>query len=89
MSSEEPYSVVVSRHAQKDIRSLDQTTRNRVLRALRHLATEPRPHACRKLVTEENLWRVRVGDYRVVYSIDDATSVVQIIGVRLRSKAYE
>ncbi len=42
------------------------------MHALRHLAAEPRPHACRELVTEENLWRVRVGDYRVVYSIDDA-----------------
>ena len=89
MSSEEPYSVVVSRPAQKDIRSLDQTTRNRVLLALRHLAAEPRPHACRKLVTEENLWRVRVGDYRVIYSIDDGARIVQVIGVRHRSKAYE
>ena len=59
------------------------------MHALRHLVAEPRPHACRKLVTEENLWRVRVGDYRVVYSIDDAASIVQIIGVRHRSKAYE
>jgi len=89
MNSDEPYSVVVSRPAQKDIRSLDQITRNRVMRALRHLAAEPRPDACRKLVTEENLWRVRVGDYRVIYSIDDAAGVVQIISVRHRSKAYE
>ena len=89
MSSDEAYSVVVSRPAQKDIRSLDQTTRNRVLQALRHLAAEPRPHACRKLVTEENLWRVRVGDYRVIYSIDDGARIVQVIGVRHRSKAYE
>jgi len=59
------------------------------MRALRHLAAEPRPDACRKLVTEENLWRVRVGDYRVIYSIDDAAGVVQIISVRHRSKAYE
>jgi mRNA interferase RelE/StbE len=89
MNSDKPYSVVVSRPAQKDIRDLDQMTRNRVMRALRHLAAEPRPHVCRKLLTEENLWRVRVGDYRVIYSIDDASKVVQIIGVRHRSKAYE
>ena len=89
MSSEKAYSVVVSRPAQKDIRSLDQTIRNRVLQTLRHLGAEPRPHACRKLVTEETLWRVRIGDYRVIYSIDDAAGLVQIIAVRHRSKAYE
>lgn len=89
MNSDKPYSVVVSRPAQKDIRSLDQITMSRVMRALRQLADEPRPHACRKLVTEENLWRIRVGDYRVIYSIDDAASIVNIIGVRHRSKAYE
>ena len=89
MSSDEPYSVLVSRPAQKDIRSLDQNTRNRVMYALRRLAGEPRPHACRKLVTEENLWRVRVGDYRVIYSIDDAGRILQVISVRHRSKAYE
>ena len=89
MNSDKPYSVVVSRPAQKDIRSLDQIMRNRVVQVLKQLASEPRPHACRKLVTAENLWRVRVGDYRVVYSIDDAASIVEIIGVRHRSKAYE
>lgn len=89
MNSDRPYSVVVSRPAQKDIRSLDQIAMSRVMRVLRQLADEPRPHACRKLVTEENLWRIRVGDYRVVYSIDDAASIVNIIGVRHRSKAYE
>lgn len=89
MTSDAPYSVVVSRPAQKDIRSLDQVTRNRVVPVLRHLASEPRPHACRKLVTAEGLWRVRVGDYRVIYSIDDSGRIVEIVGVRHRSKAYE
>jgi mRNA interferase RelE/StbE len=44
---------------------------------------------CRKLVNQVNLWRVRVGDWRVLYEIDDAARTVLVVAVRHRSKAYE
>lgn len=83
------YTVAVSRPAQKDIRALEANARVRVIQALRQLADEPRPHGCRKLVNARDRWRVRVGDYRVIYTIDDAGRVVEIVAVRHRSKAYE
>ncbi len=83
------YTVVVSRPAQKEIRSLDQVVRGRVLQALRALAVDPRPAGCRKLVGAQNRWRIRVGDYRAIYAVNDTDHLVEIIAVRHRSKAYE
>ena len=52
------------------------------------LAVQPRPAGCKKLKGEQNLWRIRVGDYRVIYSLDDTHQIVDIIAVRHRSEAY-
>lgn len=83
------YTVVVNRSAQKEIRLPDATVRLRVVRELRALSTDPRPHGCRKLVGARDRWRVRVGDYRIIYTIDDAGRLVEIAAVSHRSKAYE
>ena len=53
------------------------------------LANEPRPGGCRKLHGEENLWRIRIGNYRVVCSIYDEKRLVDIVAVRHRSEAYK
>ena len=87
--SSPPYTVIVKRSAQKEVRALDGGLRTRVIRVLRGLATEPRPAGCRKLVGSENRWRVRLGDHRIIYTIDDAGHLLEIIAVRHRSKAYE
>ena len=83
------YTIIVIRPAQKEIRMLDQTVRSRILQALHSLADNPRPSGCRKLVGAQNRWRLRIGDYRVIYEIDDTDRGVNIIAVRHRSKAYE
>jgi mRNA interferase RelE/StbE len=84
-----PYTVGVLRPAQKEIRALDAAPRVRILQAIRRLADEPRPPGCRKLVDSRDRWRIRVGDYRVIYTIDDVGRVLEIVAVRHRSKAYE
>jgi mRNA interferase RelE/StbE len=48
----------------------------------------PRPPQCRKLTGSKNDWRLRVGDWRVIYTIDDSTEVVDIAGIRHRRDAY-
>lgn len=53
------------------------------------MRNDPRPSGCRKLVGSENTWRIRVGDYRVLYSLDDNYNTIDIVAVRHRSKAYE
>ena len=83
------YTIIVIRPAQKEIRTLDQTVRSRILQALHSLADNPRPSGCRKLVGAQNRWRLRIGDYRVIYEIDDTDRGVNIIAVRHRGKAYE
>lgn len=87
--SEQAYVINVGRSAQKEIRALDGAVRNRIVGSVRSLALEPRPQGCRKLVGATNRWRIRIGDYRVIYSISDEKHFVEIITVRHRSKAYE
>jgi mRNA interferase RelE/StbE len=83
------YAVDVSRSARKEIRDLDAAVVSRVIATLRRLADDPRPPGCKKLVGSRDLWRVRVGDYRIVYRIDDARQAIEIVIVRHRSAAYE
>lgn len=60
----------------------------RVLRAVEPLAHEPRPSGCRKLEGGDGAYRIRVGDYRVIYTVDDAILVVAIERVRHRGEVY-
>ena len=82
------YRLTFASSVRKDFRMLDVSQRNRVMDAIRSLAREPRPHGCRKLRNSENSWRIRVGEYRVVYTIDDTKGVVDIGRVRHRREAY-
>ena len=82
------YSITFARSACKELDDLDVTVINRVFPKIEALANNPRPPDCRKLRGEKNLWRLRIGDYRIIYSIDDANRLVDIIVVRHRSKAY-
>ena len=83
------YTIVFARPARKELESFDTATIKRILSKIEALSQEPAPRGCRKLQGEENLWRIRVGDYRVIYSIYRKEKVVDIIAVRHRSKAYE
>jgi mRNA interferase RelE/StbE len=62
---------------------------DRVVTKLDSLATEPRPPGCKKLRGADDLWRVRVGDYRIIYAIDDAHAAVEIRVIRHRKDAYD
>ena len=82
------YSITFACSACKELDDLDVTVINRVFPKIEALANNPRPPGCRKLRGEKNLWRIRIGDYRIIYSIDDTNQLVDIIVVRHRSKAY-
>jgi mRNA interferase RelE/StbE len=60
----------------------------RVIPRIEALADPPRPVGSRKLQGENNLWRIRVGEYRVIYSVDDRRRLIDITAVRHRSEAY-
>lgn len=82
------YRITFARSASKELEALPAPVGARVLAKIEDLATSPRPAGCRKLAASNNLWRLRVGDYRVVYSMDDAKHVVDIIAIRHRRDAY-
>jgi len=82
------YSVSLRRSAVKDMRRLDAKIQARVLRAMESLANDPRPDGCKKLQGSDDAWRIRVGDWRVIYAVDDDAFVVAVEHVRHRSDAY-
>ena len=86
------YDVEVSRPAQRSLRSFrkDRQLLVRIDRAIRALTLEPRPSGCKKLVGKQfdNLYRVRVGDWRILYAIEDDRLVVLVLDVVRRDQAY-
>lgn len=82
------YEVVFDSRAGKEIGKLDKPVARRVYSAVMTLAEEPRPDGCRRLSGYPGLWRIRVGDHRVVYSIDDGQLVVVALRVAHRREVY-
>ncbi len=82
------YEITFARSARKELQALPPLTARRILAKIEALADNPRPPGCRALRGPTRLWRLRVGEYRVVYRIDDAKRVVDVIVVRHRSEAY-
>ena len=75
------YEVIVKPSAAKAIRKLDRTSQRRIVRLLDRLAEHPRPEGVVKMQGEENLWRLRIGDYRLIYEIHDDRLVVLVLRV--------
>lgn len=82
------YSITFAKSARKELEALSNPLIKRIFSRIEALADSPRPSGCKKLKGSEDLWRIRIGDYRVVYSIDDNGQVVDVIAVRHRSQAY-
>jgi mRNA interferase RelE/StbE len=82
------YVVLTERAAERDLRRLDPALFSRVVVHLKRLANNPRPSGCRKIVGSDDSWRIRVGDYRVVYEVDDGAHEVRIMRVRHRREVY-
>jgi mRNA interferase RelE/StbE len=82
------YRVLLERAAERDLVRLSSEIHDRVIAAIQGLATNPRPSGCRKLAGSKNDWRIRVGDYRVIYEIADEIRVVRINRVRHRREVY-
>ena len=82
------YRVSLLRAAERDLNHLSAKLFNRIIAAIQALAKAPRPPGSRKLAGSENDWRIRVGDYRIIYEIDDASGEVRINRVRHRREVY-
>ena len=82
------YEVYLERAAERDLKRLPAEIFHRIIPRIQGLADNPRPLGCRKLTGSVSDWRIRVGDYRVVYEIDETENVVRIFRVRHRREAY-
>jgi mRNA interferase RelE/StbE len=82
------YKVIISRPASKALEQLPASVVARVFPRIEELARDPYPRGSKKLQGLLPLWRIRVGDYRVIYSVDRFQKVVKVTAVRHRSKAY-
>lgn len=83
------YSVRFVRSARKELEGLDDTVLTRVFAHIEALAKAPRPPGCKKLRGAHDLWRIRIGRFRVVYQIDDAARLIEIRAVGDRKDIYE
>jgi mRNA interferase RelE/StbE len=83
----QPYRIEAQPALVRQMRGIPQHDQARILEKIEALATDPRPVGCEKLTGAEG-WRIRVGDYRVVYWIDDAEHVVVITRVGQRGSIY-
>lgn len=82
------YTVLFARSARKELEDLPVRDVARIFAKIEDLSRDPRPAGCRKLVGESAAWRIRVGVYRVLYAVNDAEQIVDIIAIRHRRDAY-
>ena len=83
------YTVRFARSARKELESLDSNLVARIFPRIEALSRNPRPTGCRKLRGTRNLWRIRVGEYRIVYEIRDDAGLIDVVVVRHRRDAYK
>jgi mRNA interferase RelE/StbE len=82
------YSIEISRTAERQLKRLPQAERQRIARTVAMLAIEPRPRGARKLAGYDDVFRVRTGRYRVIYSVEEDRLVVLVLKIGHRKDVY-
>jgi len=82
------WQVVIHRKAERVLKRLDGDMLEGIRRAIRGLAREPRPPGYKKLTGYENLYRIRVGDWRIIYAIEENQLVILVLEIAPRGGAY-
>ncbi|WP_193598302.1 type II toxin-antitoxin system RelE family toxin [Microbacterium sp. YJN-G] len=83
------YRVEFTAAAARQVKKLPRPARDRVLEMVAVLAEDPRPHGAKKLVGEQTAWRIRIGEYRVIYDVFDAELTVTVVRAAHRREAYD
>ena len=81
------YEILIRRSAEKEIRELPRAARARVVQRIRALAASPRPPGCEKLAGRD-AYRIRIGLYRVIYTVEDRRLVIEVVRVAHRKEVY-
>lgn len=92
MAKSQKYSIVITSHAERSLKKLKRESDlvRRLDRKIRSLAQDPRPPGCKKLKSSrfDNLYRVREGDWRILYAVEDDQVVILIMDIARRDQAY-
>jgi mRNA interferase RelE/StbE len=84
------YQIIIHKQAVKELSQLNRKLNQKIAQAIDALAQNPRPLGCKKLKAEQDyLWRIRIGNYRVIYSIDATIKIVEIRKIGHRKDIYE
>ena len=83
------YAITFAASAKREFLDLPAEVIERIRPKIRDLVKDPRPPGCRKLQGYKDRWRIRIGDYRVVYAINDATKTVDVMRIAHRGHVYE
>jgi mRNA interferase RelE/StbE len=83
------FRVGITSRAERELKRLDRQVKNRIVSAITTLASDPRPQGCLKVRSEEGVWRIRVGDWRIGYQVDDNANEVLVIRIGHRSEFYD
>ena len=82
------YTVIIKPAAERQLRRLGPEAQRRLRPAIDALSADPRPPGYKKLVGEGDLYRIRVGDYRIIYTIQDRILVVEVVKIGHRGNVY-
>jgi mRNA interferase RelE/StbE len=82
------YEVYLERAGEQDLKRLSAEKFHRILPQIKALSENPRPFGCHKISGSKSDWRIRVGDYRVLYEIDDKVKIVKVFRIRHRREVY-
>jgi len=83
------YQVQIHNRAKREIKKLPRDTLQSIMQTIQNLAAEPRPHGVVKLTHNDNLYRIRIANYRVIYQISDLECIVLVVGVGHRRDVYK
>jgi mRNA interferase RelE/StbE len=83
------FKVSMTRRAEKDLRRIDRKDKNRIITVVSALRDDPRPPGCLKVQSEPGVWRIRVGDWRIGYHVDDKEMEVLVIRIANRREFYD
>jgi mRNA interferase RelE/StbE len=82
------YQVVIDRYAQRQLEKISPPHFNRLIKAIHNLSDDPRPPGCKKLTASPG-YRIRVGDYRIIYTTEDKILKVFVIDIGHRREIYD
>lgn len=83
------YEILLSKAVRKQLASLPVFIHNKIIEDISALTTSPRPSGCKKLKGFKNAYRIRVGDYRIIYEVEDKILRIIIIAIGHRKDIYE